>query len=159
MALPKRERHLRVAIILPRKEGGFYRACPQCTAELDMARGEWVAALPSRSIHGYRISQLISSKVDPGEILEEYRTTRFPDRFYNLKIGIPWADLDRRLDEASVLALCTNRSLALTSELPTAMGVDTGRQLHAVILQPDRESHVVKHVITMRVCESFEELA
>ena len=42
----------------------------------------------------------------PGRSLEEYRTTRFPDRFYNLKIGIPWADLERRLDVGAVLACC-----------------------------------------------------
>jgi hypothetical protein len=50
-----------------------------------MAEGEWVGEFPDRPIHGYRISQLVSSKVDPGEILEEYRATRFPDRFYKLK--------------------------------------------------------------------------
>jgi hypothetical protein len=44
------------------------------------------------------------SKVDPGEMLNEYRTTYYPARFYNLKIGIPWADLDRRLDIMSVLS-------------------------------------------------------
>src|SRR2546426_192191 len=85
-----------VRIILPRPDGTFYRACPKCGAELDLAAGEWVADYPDRLIHGYRISQLFSSKVDPGQILNEYRTTKFPDRFYNLKIGIPWADLERR---------------------------------------------------------------
>ena len=59
---------------------------------LDLAAGEWVADFPGRPIHGYLISQLFSSQVDPGEILHEYRTTRYPDRFYNLKIGTPWAD-------------------------------------------------------------------
>jgi hypothetical protein len=128
-----------VKIILPRKDGGFYRACPRCQAELDLSAGEWVAALPSRPIHGYRISQLISSKVDPGEILEEYRTTRYPDRFFNLKIGIPWADLERRLDVASVLALCGDEPIADSSEGPCVAGVDTGKALHTVVLQKRRD--------------------
>ena len=81
-----------VKIIRPRPDGTYYRACPKCEAELDMAAGEWVPEHPGRPIHGYRISQLFSSKVDPGEILDEYRTTRFLDRFYNLKIWIPWAE-------------------------------------------------------------------
>ena len=76
---------------------------------------------------GFRISQLFSSKVDPGEILNEYRTTRFPDRFYNLKIGIPRADLQRRVDAASVLALCADTPPLEKSEEPCSMGVDTGR--------------------------------
>ncbi len=51
-----------------------------------MDKGQWVADFPKRPVHGYRISQLFSPKTDPGEILTEYRTTRFLDRFYNLKI-------------------------------------------------------------------------
>ena len=78
-----------VRIIRPRPDATFYRACPKCEAQFDLSAGEWVADYPDRPIHGYRISQLFSSKVDPGEILLEYRTTRFLDRFYNLKIGIP----------------------------------------------------------------------
>ncbi len=105
-----------VRIILPRPDGTFYRACPKCSAELDLDAGEWVADFPDRPIHGYRISQLFSSKVDPGEILREYRTTRYPDRFYNLKIGIPWADLERRLDMSTVLALCSEEPIQEKAE-------------------------------------------
>jgi hypothetical protein len=35
-----------------------------------------------------------------------------PDRFYNLKIGIPWSDLERRLDIMSVMALCTGKVMS-----------------------------------------------
>jgi len=145
-----------VKIILPRKAGGHYRACPGCDTELDMAAGEWVAECPGRPIHGYRISQLFSSKVDPGEILDEYRTTRYPDRFYNLKIGIPWADLERRLDAASVLALCGDAPLAESSAGHCAMGVDTGKALHTTIIEqsesgPDR-------LIYLEECHAFSQL-
>lgn len=79
------------------------------------------------------------SKVDPGEILHEYRTTRFPDRFYRLKIGIPWADLERRLDMMTVLSLCTETPMEeKAGERGTgsySMGVDTGSELHVVILK------------------------
>ena len=47
---------------------------------------ELIPERPDRDIHVYRISQLFSLKGDPGEILREYRTTRYPERFYNLKI-------------------------------------------------------------------------
>lgn len=148
-----------VRILLPRDDGSFYRACPRCAAELDLAAGEWVADFPGRPIHGYRISQLFSSTVDPGEILREYRTTRFPERFYNLKIGIPWADLERRLDTATVLALCTDAPIADRADGWTSayMGVDTGRDLHVVILRAsdDRQTHAVIH---LAVCHEFGEL-
>ena len=152
-----------VRIIRPRKEGGHYRACPSCDAELGMARGEWIADFPGRPIHGYRISQLFSSKIDPSEILEEYRLTRFPDRFYNLKIGIPWADLERRLDTASVLALCGDGLLLdKPSTLETgcwySMGVDTGRALHVVILRTDVDHDVPQHLVYLGVCADFGDL-
>jgi len=148
-----------VRIILPRGNGSFYRACPACAAELDVSAGEWVAEYPSRSIHGYRISQLFSPTVDPGEILREYQTTRFPDRFYNLKIGIAWADIERRLDIASVLALCTDAPMAegAAGGTRTLMGVDTGRDLHVVVLRStaERHHHALVH---LGVCRDFGEL-
>jgi len=110
-------------------------------------------------MHGYRISQLISSMVDPGAILVEYRTTRFPDRFYNLKIGIPWADLERRLDVPAVLALCTEAPMLEESTDGCYMGVDTGKQLHVVILRPDLDHpDAPRQVIHLAVCQDFEDL-
>ena len=58
---------------MPRRDGSIYRACPKCSKELDIAGGQWVADHPDRSIHGYRISQLFSARVDPGEILRAYQ--------------------------------------------------------------------------------------
>ena len=143
-----------VKIILPR-DGTYYRACPKCSHELDLDKGEWVADYPDRKTHGYRVSQLFSSKVDPGEILEEYRTTRYPERFWNLKIGIPWVDLERRLDVPTVLALCRNE------EPPkgfNVMGVDTGKQLHVVILRTSEYQRWPGHLIHMQTCNEFSEL-
>ncbi len=147
-----------VKVILPRADDTFYRACPKCEAELDLAAGEWVADFPGRDIHGYRISQLFSSKVDPGEILREYRTTRFPDRFYNLKIGIPWADLERRLDMMSVLSLCSDVPMRESSRRECSMGVDTGKDLHVVILREDFEEYENQHLVHLAVCHDFSEL-
>jgi hypothetical protein len=81
---------------------------------------------------GYRVSQLFPAFVDPREILEQYRAGQHPDKFYNLKIGIPWADLERRVDVQTTLALCRS------GEAPKGfhvMGVDTGKQLHVVVLR------------------------
>jgi phage terminase large subunit GpA len=145
-----------VKIILPREDGMFYRACPRCAHELDLAQGEWVADCPDRKIQGYRISQLFSTMVDPGEILYEYRNTNHPDRFYNLKIGIPWADLERRLDIASVLAL-VGGSVPVSDRPRRFMGVDTGRQLHVVILERPKEAEPA-YLIHLGVVEGFQDL-
>jgi len=150
-----------VRIILPRPDGTFYRACPRCGAELDLAAGEWVADYPDRPIHGYRISQLFSSKMEPGEILREYRMTQYPDRFYNLKIGIAWANLQRRLDVAAVLALCGEepmRETATDRERWRSMGVDTGNALHVVVLETDLSKDIPERVIHLGTYREFGEL-
>ena len=146
-----------VRIIREREDGECYRACPECDAELDIEDGEWVADYPDRPIHGYRISQLFSSKVDAGEILHEYRTTRFPERFYNLKIGVAWADTQKRLDRETVLQCCGDDGLHERSERPCTMGVDTGRELHVVISQfiPGSDK---RQVVYLGVHNEFSEL-
>jgi hypothetical protein len=46
--------------------------------ELGVNVGERVADFPGREIRAYRIGQLFSAKVDPGEVFKDYRSTRFP---------------------------------------------------------------------------------
>ena len=147
-----------VKIILPRDDGRCYRACPRCAAELDLAKGEWVAEHPGRPIHGYAISQLHSTRVDPGEILKEYRLTRYADHFYNLKIGIPYSDLNRRLDLASVLSLCSDAPMLEKSDEPCLMGVDTGKALHVVILREDSDNYGTHHLVHLTICKDFAQL-
>lgn len=148
-----------VRVILPRPDGTFYRACPKCAGELDPTKGEWVPDYPDREIHGYRISQLFSVKVDPGEILNEYRTTRFPARFYNMKIGVPWADLERRLDAMTVLSYCREVVIPYQQGF-NVMGVDTGKQLHTVVLNRDRDhrKQLPVKVVHLQACHDFGEL-
>ena len=147
-----------VRIIRERSDGIHYLACPHCEGELDIQAGEWVADYAGREIHGYRISQLFSSKVDPGEILHEYRTTRFPERFYNLKIGLAWADTQNRLDTSPVLACCGDEMIAEKSELPCSMGVDTGRELHVVVSRRVAETKGRRQIIYLGVHQEYSEL-
>ncbi len=149
-----------VRVILARGDGTFYRACPVCESELDLTLGEWVADYPSRPIHGYRISQLFSSKVDPGEILREYRRTYNPERFFTLKVGIPWADVENKLSTHEVLALCGDQGLLERSERSCTMGVDTGRELHVVISRrhDPKGEETKREVVWIGTAESYEEL-
>ncbi len=148
--------------IIRERDGECYRACPRCDAELDLDHGEWVADFPDRATHGYRISQLISSKVDPAEILREYRSTRFAERFYNLKIGIAWADTQNRLTTAEVLACCGDHGMLDgidRRESSCTMGVDTGKDLHVVIsrhIKDDKKNR--RQVIYIGTRQHYEEL-
>jgi hypothetical protein len=147
-----------VKIIRQDEDGEYYRACPKCEGELDLDAGEWVADFPGRESHGYRISQLFSSKVDAGEILREYRRTRFPERFYNLKIGLAWADTQNRLDAAAVLACCGEAGLQEESHLPCTMGVDTGTDLHVVISRFVQDGKGLREVVYIGTRQHYSDL-
>jgi hypothetical protein len=146
--------------IIRERDGDYYRACPKCSEELDLDAGEWVADFPDRKTHGYRISQLFSSKVDAGEILNEYRRTRFPERFYNLKIGLAWADVQNRLDEAAVLACCGEHGIEERnrSREQCTMGVDTGKELHVVISRFVEGSYEKRQVVYIGTRQEYSEL-
>ncbi|MCH7779465.1 MAG: phage terminase large subunit family protein [Acidobacteria bacterium] len=147
-----------VRIIRQREDDEYYRACPKCDAELDMAEGEWVADFPDRKTHGYLISQLFSPKVDAGEILLDYRRTRFPERFYNLKIGIAWADNQNRLTAAEVLTHCGEHGLLEESTEPCTMGVDTGKELHVVISRFNVKKKDKREVVFIGTRQEYTEL-
>jgi hypothetical protein len=149
-----------VRIIRAREDGTFYRACPVCGDELDLSQGEWIADYPSRPIHGYRISQLFSSKIDPGEILREYRKTYNPERFYTLKIGIPWVDVENKLSTHEVLALCGDSGLLESSDRSCTMGVDTGRELHVVVSRrrDPKGEDIKREVIWIGTAQGYDEL-
>ena len=95
--------------------------------------------------------------MDPGEILEEYRTTRFPGRFYNLKIGIPWADLEQRLDVGTILG-CLGDVGEAGTDASVSMGVDTGRNHHVVIARQGEAEGAPVEVIHVEECGGFEDL-
>ena len=147
-----------VKIIRPRGDGSFYRACPKCSAELDTEVGEWVPAYPDRTTHGYLISQLYSSRMDPAEILREYRKTRYPERFYNLKIGIAWADTANRLDVATVLSHCGQDVMLDSCTDFCTMGVDTGRDLHVVISRKRKDGQPGRQIVYLAAVQEFAQL-
>ena len=147
-----------VTIIQEGEDGEHFLACRKCGEPLDPQRGEWVADFPDRKTHGYLISQLFSPKVDPGEILREYRTTKFAERFYNLKIGIAWADNANRLTAAEVLTHCGEHGLLEKSERPCTMGVDTGKDLHVVISRYTDRRNGKREVIFVGTRQDYREL-
>src|SRR5436309_508013 len=149
-----------VRVLRRRGDGTCYRACPRCDAELDVEAGEWVATFPGRSIHGYRISQLFSSKIDPTEILHEYETTHFPERFYNLKIGIPWADTQNRVDRATVLACCGSEPIWQRGNdyVYCTIGVDIGKVLHVVSSRRLEGEEDRRQVVYLGALQGYAEL-
>jgi len=142
------------------KDGRVIRACVKCGAELNTARGEWVAKKPGvKDRRGYHFTQLYSSYVDPGEILRLYRTTNNLQDFYNLKLGLPYVSAENRLSKEEVLSLCGSYGIASSHKGPCYMGVDQGNELHAVIIAPhEGKDGAIVHLGVYRDWEEVERL-
>jgi hypothetical protein len=133
------------------------RACHRCKAELNPSMGQWVAKRPSiTDKRGRHYSQLFSHFVDPAAILHQFRTTNNLTDFYNLKIGIAYVEATNRLTVEEVLSLCSNEGIAESDDGPCFMGVDQGKDLHAVI---DKRSQTLgAKVVHLEVYKDWEEL-
>lgn len=137
--------------------GRVIRVCSKCQAELNPDVGEWVAKQPRiTEKRGYHFSQLFSQYVEPGEILHQYRTTTNLQDFYNLKIGVAYIEAENRLTVEEVLALCGNEGIASSDPGPCSMGVDQGKDLHAVIGK--RQWDKAGKIIHLGVYRDWEDL-
>ena len=68
------------------------------------------------------------------------------------------ADRERRLDAEMVLALCGDEPMLEKDDVPCSMGVDTGRDLHVVIMRTDKDDADQHRVVHLGVCQTFPEL-
>jgi hypothetical protein len=137
--------------------GKVIRACSRCQGELDLASGEWVAKKPGvTDKRGYHHSQLFSQFVDPGDILHQYRTTTNLTDFFNLKIGQAYVEAENRLSTQEVLSLCGSDGISSQDPGPCFMGVDQGKNLHAVVGK--RHPGKAGNIIHLGVYRDWEEL-
>jgi len=111
-----------------------FRACKKCRREIYVVDGEWVAKEPDvTQIRGYWISQLLSPTVTPGMLKADYEecliTGRNLDTFYNLRLGMPYADLDQAISLAQLRELCNPEVVASDKHQgPSALGADVGKK-------------------------------
>ena len=137
--------------------GRVIRACERCKGELDPSAGAWVAKRPAViEKRGYHYSQLFSHYVEPAEILHQFRTTSNLQDFYNLKIGVAYVTAENRLSVEEILALCGTNGISSSDPGPCFMGVDQGKDLHAVIGR--RHWQKAGEIVHLGVYRDWEEL-
>lgn len=146
--------------LMRRTDESVYRGCIYCKSELDPSKGRWVSQYPDRTkdLVGWWISQLNSSRIDPGYILNLYEDPPHGDlsEVMNSKLGRAYIPSENKLSEQDVFACMQQDPMLSKSEGPCCMGVDVGRELHVVIAQrPTRES---LKVIKVGRYESFNDL-
>lgn len=133
------------------------RACQKCHSELNPSIGQWVAKRPAiTDKRGYHYSQLFSHFVDPGDILNQFRTTNNLTDFYNLKIGNAYVEAENRLSVQEVLALCGSEDIVTEDKGPCFMGVDQGKDLHIVVGK--KHSQKAGKIVHLGVYKDWEEL-
>ena len=125
-----------------RRDGTGYIGCDKCGLEVPVWAGlgsaEWVPDFPEKSgyMHGYMGSQLMSPRIDPAEILEDFVNPPFGNLadVYRLRLGRAYSNRDEKLRKSDVLACCGGDGISLSHSGPCAMGVDVGKVKHVVIL-------------------------
>jgi hypothetical protein len=125
------------------------RGCKKCKKEIFVIDGEWVAAAPENDErHGYFVSQLCSPTVPPKTILDEYEDPDPPPsfdikEFYNHRLGLAYASLDDKLDDAAMNAVMGDHARAHAAQGPCIAGCDVGkRDIPYMIGEKVTEKHI-----------------
>ena len=149
-----------------RSDGTGYIGCDKCSKHVPMWNGdgsaEWVPDFPERTrfMRGYMGSQLMSPRVDPAEILEDFVNPPFGNLadVYRLRLGRAYSAKDEKLRIGDVLANCGNDSSPVAHSGPCAMGVDVGKAYHAVVIgiKTSREQY---EVIKTCKAKDFQEVS
>jgi hypothetical protein len=144
------------------KDGKTTRVCKKCSGQINHHYGVWIAQYPSRSkdLVGRWISQLNSSFVDPGKILEAYNNPpggRLQEVF-NSKLGRAYIEATHRLSVQEVLALCGTDGIAQKDDGPCFMGVDQGKDLHVVIGKKTASAGLTAKIIHLGVYKDWADL-
>ena len=141
--------------------------CRKCGEELDrLSPGEWVAAYPKRTAHGYHISKLFS----PFARLKQLCLNSMkPDygsalNFWNQDLGLPFLQSEAKLTREELNECKMDYSLQTKSIEPAFMGVDVGLQLHVIIgtdvpmLLPDGTEDFTHGYVYIGTVPQFEDL-
>jgi len=123
-------------------DNGYYLKCSHCGNRIEPNGSKfdttsWEPDYPKRDIVGYWPSQLLNPNCKLELVLkqytdpETYHTTE--GEFQRTVMGLPHIDSEDELQESDVYACCGRDGMALDSKIGCAMGVDVGKELHAVI--------------------------
>lgn len=105
------------------------RVCVRCGHELYVLDGRWIAEKPQVEKPGWHVSQLCSPTVQLATVMDQWHDPKtVMSEFYNSKLGLPYAEIDQTLDDASILSCCGNNARRLAHEGPSWAGCDVGQK-------------------------------
>lgn len=142
-----------------------YIACKKCGAEVKSDwNSEWVPAKPDNTpvMEGYRESQLMSSFIDPADILRDFNDPPQGNvgDVYRLKLGLPYVAAEDRLTPKDVLQCCNVDVMPNWHAGPCAMGVDVGKIKHIIIgVRTGNETYEIVKVIRLSKWPDIHDIA
>lgn len=82
------------------------RVCAECGERLDVRAGKWLARYPDREIPGFHVHALMCHDIDLERLIRDSKrqTPASRKRFYNNRLGLPYADKADGLDRGTLVA-------------------------------------------------------
>ncbi len=144
------------------KDGTWYRACIFCQAEIFVKDGSWQSEYPDRREAGFWVSGLLSPLADLEDYMYQYHNIEGAEmsEFMRSTLGIATTEAENQLSETTVLSRCSTDPNQMVSIGETAMGVDIGKKIHAVVgIRTAREAYDILNVSRLDTLDELHDLA
>ncbi len=142
--------------------------CPECKSiEFNPAssKGYWKANYPEREVHGYSVNKIMSKVCTAAEIAKNYQEAiknDTLDEFYRSDLGCPFQPKGSRLYPNDIHACATDNPYTMFSQgrqnRDYFLGVDTGKKLHAVVIEMYEDKPRVVYAEVLNTYEEVERL-
>lgn len=128
--------------------GGKMYCCPECKSiqfNPSSEKGYWKPTYTDRKIHGYSINRTMTKRCSADELWQLYEQALRNDtidEFYKSDLGCPYQKKGSRLSESDVIK-CKQANIYKSINIRQDgkeyyMGVDTGANLHAVVMDNNK---------------------
>jgi len=144
------------------KEGRWFRSCMHCHKEIFVIDGEWVSEFPDRREAGFWVSGLLSPLANLDDYMYDFNRIEGSQmsEFMRSRLGIATTEAENQLDETTVLSRCSSNANEMVSTGETAMGVDIGKKIHAVVgIRTARETYDILNVSRLNNLVELHDLA
>ena len=143
-------------------KGKWIRACIYCHKEIFVKDGIWKAEFPDRREAGFWLDGLISPYADLDEYMYQYNNIEGSKmaEFMRSTLGQATIEAEYQLSETIVLSRCTADYNQMISIGETAMGVDIGKIIHAVVgIKTSRTTYEILNVSRLGNLNELHDLA
>ena len=137
-------------------DGVWRRACVSCGREIFVRDGIWRADNPDSREAGFWVSGLLSPYCDLEDAMYRFENNAKTAEFMRSILGIATTDAQCQLTHSAIRECRGQSAMRISSPVETVMGVDIGKQLHAVVgIRTGSDSF---EVLSVKTCENYQEL-